>query len=212
MKKISFLMFVVILITLLAGCGGGGSSSSPGDGDKTVTNKEILALLDNYKTAVEAYDVNGMLKCLDNSGSFILTINEGSYTDYKDYNALKSELDADKDCQLAWRKSGTADPNGHNYKLELKLGTAVSNNETASGAVVKQTFEVWESSDEIKTPICTDSGTIVWTLAQITGEWKAMAMTINYAYSTSLAGPAKSAAVSINTSNDKRFGFGKVMF
>jgi hypothetical protein len=210
MKKVSFLMLVIILITLLTGCGGGSSSS--GDGDKSVTNKEILALLDNYKKAVEAYDVNGMLKCLDNSGSFILTINEGSYTDSKDYNTLKSELDADQDCQLAWRKSGTADPNGHNYQLELKLDTPVSNNETSSGAVVKQTFEVWESSDQIKTPICTDSGIIVWTLAQITGEWKATAMTINYTYSANLAGPAKSAAVSVKASNDKRFGFGKVVW
>jgi hypothetical protein len=207
-KKIGLLVVVMILIAGLAGCGGGGSST--GSGAKTVTTSGILTLLSNYETAVEAYDVDGMLDCLD-SGSFTLTINEGSYTNTKDYATLKSELEADETKQLAWRKSPTEDTNGHNYKLDLQLGTPTSDNETASGAMVSQSFEVWESSDEITTAIETDSGTIVWTLVYRSGEWQATAMTINYNTSTVSANLLKAAAVATSDSG-KRFGFGRMGF
>lgn len=207
MKKIGIFAVIVIFITCLAGCGGGGSN----DGEKAVTNPDILALFDKYEKAVEAYDVDKMLECLDSS-SFTLTINEGSYTDSKDYSTLKTQLEDDEDNQVAWRKDAgivTNGISGHNYKLDLVLGTAMSSNETSTGAVVKQTFEVWESSDEI-TAMKTDSGTIVWTLTQSSGEWKATVMTINYSTTTSAALVAKGLAV-IST-KDKGFGFSRVGF
>jgi hypothetical protein len=95
---------------------------------------------------------------------------------------LEAELEADEDNQLGWRKATgitTNDIDGHNYKLILNLGTAYSSNETSSGAIVKQTFQVLESSDEID-ETQTDSGTIVWTLVNSSGEWKTTAITINY--------------------------------
>jgi hypothetical protein len=204
-KKINIFVIIIILITCLAGCGG----SSTGGGEKAVTNSAILTLLSNYATAVDAYDVDGMLKCLDSS-SFKLTINEGSYTDTKDYNTLESELKSDKDGQLAWRKLSSEDPNGHNYKLVLSLGTAYSSNETSTGAVVKQAFEVWESSDEVNPAIKTDSGNIVWTLVQSSGEWRATAMTINYNVSTTAALAVKGLAVTNATV--RGFGYSRVVF
>jgi hypothetical protein len=151
-----------------------------------------------------------MLDCLDNS-SFVLTINEGSYTTTKDYATLKSELEADETKQLTWRKSPTEDTDGHNYKLDLQLGTPTSSNETASGAIVSQSFAVWESSDEITTALETDSGTIVWTLVYSSGEWQATAMTINYNTSPVSANLLKAAAVATGDAG-KRFGFGKLGF
>jgi hypothetical protein len=205
-KKMSLLTAIIILIALIPGCGGG--SSSGGGGDQTVTNSGILTLFSNYETAIEAYDVDKMLKCLDDSGNFTLTINEGSYSQTKDYVTLKTELESDKDCQIAWRKA-TDNPDGHNYKLDLKLGTPISNNETSSGAVVKQTFEVWESSDEVPN-MKTDSGNIVWTLVQSSGEWKAMAMTINY--STSKSAASVKAGLATTGYKGKGFGYSKMGF
>jgi hypothetical protein len=207
MRKILILAMVILSITCLAGCGGSGGSSS-GSGESEVTNTAILALLGKYETAVEAYDVTGMLDCLD-SGSFSLTINEGSYSNTKDYGTLITELESDKDCQRAWRKtSGEDAANGHSYKLDLVLGTPTSSNETSTGAVVKQTFQVWESSVEVTPAIETDSGNIVWTLVQNSGEWKATAMTINYDYSTSKSAASAKAGLADGGSNEKGFGFG----
>jgi hypothetical protein len=207
MKKVSLLVAVIILIASLSGCGGGGSSS--GSGAKTVTTEGILTLLSDYEKAVEAYEVKGMLKCLD-SGSFTLTINEGSYSYTKDYATLVKELEDDEKNQLMWRKDSTV-VGGHNYQLDLKLGTATSGNETSSGAIVSQSFEVWESSVEVNPAIRTDSGTIVWTLVYSSGEWQTTAMTINYNTSTAAASLVKSAAVA-TSSPEKRFGFGKMGF
>jgi hypothetical protein len=210
-KKIYMLAVAFGLITCLAGCGGGGGggSSSGGNGDQTVTNSGILTLLDNYRKAVDAYQVDGMLACLDKD-SFMLTINEGSYSDSKDYYTLKTELINDQTCQLAWRKTPTQDPNGHNYQLDLRLGTPVSSNETSTGAVVKQTFEVWESSDDINPAIKTDSGNIVWTLVQSSGVWQATAMIINYDTTQSAALVVKDLGA-INVAG-KGFGFSRVGF
>jgi hypothetical protein len=87
----------------------------------------------------------------------------------------------------------------------LVLGTPNSGNKTSSGAVVTQSFEVWESSDEIA-KIKTDSGTIVWTLVQSSGELKATAMTINYNIATSAS--VKAALIAGNK-KVKGFGFGR---
>jgi hypothetical protein len=206
-KTLNILIIAIILITGLSGCGGGSSSGS-GD-EKTVTTSGILTLLSSYETAVEAYDVDGMLDCLD-SGSFTLTIKEGRYTSTKDYATLKKELEDDENNQLMWRKDSTV-AGGHNYQLDLILGTPTSGNETSSGAIVKQNFEVWESSAEVTPAIRTDSGTIVWTLVYSSGEWQATALTINY--NTSITGSrlVKTAAAA-TSSQGKRFGFGKMGF
>lgn len=209
-KKIGLFIAVVVMITILSGCGGGGTP--PSGGDKTVTNPAILTLFDNYEAAVEAYLVNDMLECLDSS-SFKLTINEGSYTDTKEYAKLEKELteNGEETIQQMWRQS--PDDNGNGYVLDLVLGTPTSGNETSSGAIVKQTFEVYESATKPEiSKFKSDSGTIVWTLAQNTGEWKATAMTINFTYSANLSSMTKSAAVTIKDSKDNGFGFSKVGF
>jgi hypothetical protein len=206
-KKINTLIISLILITYLAGCGRG--SSSGGGGDKPVTNPAILTLLDNYKRAVEAYDVDGMLDCLDDSNGFSLTINEGSYTETKNYTQLEIELteDGEKDKQQNWRKS--PDDGGNGYVLDLVLGTPQSGNETSDGAIVKLTFEVYESATvPLISRFRSDSGNIVWTLAQNSGEWKAVKMVINYD-TTTASSLAKSAAIA-TISQDKGFGFGKM--
>lgn len=208
MKKISIFVVIVIFITCLAGCGGGGSN----DDERPVTNPGILGLLDKYEKAVEAYDVDKMLECLDSS-NFALTINEGSYNETKNYTQLETELreDNEEDTQRTWRKS--KDEGGNGYVLDLALGTPTSNNETSSGAIVKQTFEVYESAViPVISKFRSDSGTIVWTLAQNSGEWKATAMVINYTYSASLSSMTKPAAVAFKGSNDNGFGFGRVGF
>jgi hypothetical protein len=206
MKKTSLFAIIIILINCLAGCGGGSSS---GGSDKPVTNTDILTLLSNYAIAVDAYDVDGMLKCLDDSASFKLTINDGSFTDTKNYKTLKEELENDENSQLAWRKLPTEDPNGHSYKLKLILDIAYSSNETSTGAVVKQTFRVLESAKDIDERQ-TDSGNIVWTLVQSSGVWKATAMIINYDYSVSQSAALAVKGTAAMSFNGKGFGFGKV--
>ncbi|HBE77230.1 MAG TPA: hypothetical protein DDW65_05545, partial [Firmicutes bacterium] len=178
-NKISIFVVFIILITLVLGCGGG-SGSSGGSDDKVVTNPEINNLLKDFTDSVDAYIVDDMLEHLDDSASFTLTIHEGSYTDTKKYIRLKMELteNDEENVQQTWRESP---PDGNGYVLELILGTATSGNESPSGAVVKQTFEVYERAVSPEIPRTkTDSGSIVWTLAQTTGEWKATAMVINY--------------------------------
>jgi hypothetical protein len=204
-NKISILAVFIILITLFSGCGGGSGSS--GDGDKAVTNPEILSLLDDFAKVVDAYEVEGMLECLDDSDGFTLTIHEGSYTDTKNYTRLKTELteDDEQNIQQTWRKTPLDGGNG--YVLELIRGTATSGNESPSGAVVKQTFEVYESAVSPEIPRTkTDSGNMVWTLAKTTGEWKATAMVINY--NTSSVNSSTLVVKTDGFTKARGFGFG----
>jgi hypothetical protein len=61
------LMILIIIVTLLAGCGGGGSSSN-----YSGTKQGASELITAFESAVERYDVAGMMGCLSGS-DFSLT-------------------------------------------------------------------------------------------------------------------------------------------
>jgi len=196
-NKYYFLPVIIAIMFIIAGCGGGGGTAN--------NHPEIVQFLNNFKGAVEAYDVTKMLNCLTDTG-FQLTITEAGLSYNKNKDTLTTELNDDKDNQLAWRKSTTEDPvNGHGYVLELILNTPSYSNETGTGAIVSQSFAVYESATSPSIPrMKTDNGTITWQLAKISGTWKAVAMSIEY---QALSGSGLKLVGSIGGS--RGFGFAK---
>jgi hypothetical protein len=169
MKRVARFSIIGAAILALSACGGH-KSSSGGNGCDTVQK-----LLAKYEASVESYDVDGVADCLDSD--FSMTVKDGSLSAAKSRSELLSELESDKSEQLLWRKSSSE--GGHGYKLDLKLGTPAIVS-TSGGASVSQSFEVWESSSEIATPVETDSGTLAWSLSSSGGEWTATGMTLTF--------------------------------
>lgn len=172
-KKLWFFPFMIfiIIVTLLAGCGG------PSPNNYSATKQGAAQLITAFKSAVESYDVTGMLGCLSDS-DFSLKLLEAGLNDTKTYQELKDELEADESNQLAWRKP--VNEGGHAYVLNFVLGDVKYTNTTDFGTKANHTFEVWESASEIQPPVKTDYGTIFWTIIQSGGEWKATEMIIQY--------------------------------
>lgn len=197
-KKLYFFPIIILSLILITGCGGGGGSN---DAD----HPEIEQLLNKFENAVEAYRVsdingNGMLDCLSGT-NFTLRIEEAGLADDKTYDELKNELENDETNQTTWRKP--ASEGGRGYVLDLVLGTPSYSNATSSGAVVTQTFAVYESATGIPR-MKTDNGAITWQVAQISGTWKVVAMTIEY---QALSGSSLTVA-----STEKRSGLGFTTF
>ena len=164
----------VALVTV-SGCIGGGQAPPPID--EGAIKAAIGAVIDGFEDAVEAYDVDGMLACLSGAG-FKLTLQEAGQSYPKDFATLRSELEADEQNQLDCREP---EPQGYGYALDLVLGTQAFSNITATGAIVTQTHEVYESSSKLGIDrLKTDNGTITWHFAKISGAWKATAMTITF--------------------------------
>lgn len=169
-KKLNFFLVILIAIIAFAGCG-----SSPTNNDQV--KEEIKQLTIDFESAVEAYDVAGMLGCLSGDG-FTLTIQEAGHSyPPKAYDTLETELQNDETNQLEWRKP--VSEGGYAYVLDLVLGAPEFDNVTSTGGIVTRTFDVLESAAEIN-EIKTDNGVIIWEVAQNSGEWKATKMTIEY--------------------------------
>ena len=179
LKKIVFRLLIISLTTwALSGCGGGGGGGNTTPNNGPIQN-EIEQVITEFKEAVEAYDVDGMLAPLDES-NFELTIKEGNLSPYpKDYETLKKELEDDEQNQLAWRKSPEEDGDGHSYRLELELSNYKFANLTTTGGYVTCDFTVWESHSN-QTRIPTDNGTITLGMVKKVGEWKMQTMLIEF--------------------------------
>ena len=191
---------MALALVTVSGCIGGGEARPPVD--QEAIKAAIGTVIDGFEEAVEAYDVDGMLACLPGEG-FKLTLQEGGYSYTKDFATLESELAEDEENQLAWRKP--ADEGGWGYALDLVLGTQTFSNITATGAIVTQTHEVYESSTKLGIDrLKTDNGTITWHFAKISGEWKATAMTIAFEPVSMAAGTPRATS----TARRPCFGFG----
>ncbi len=206
MKRTILAVLLVIAVLTMAGCGGGGGgSSSPSS--YTTEKTEIEQTLSGFKTAVETYDVNGMLAVFGDPdpSAMVLTIQEGNISYKKSYSTLKKELEEDETNQLTWRKEPVQ--GGRGYKLDMVLGSYAYSNMSSSGGYASQTFEIWESSEN---PVIgrteTDSGTIIWSMVKTTGKWKAVSMTITFNSMTTSAQNSVKAALGATV---KGFRFGK---
>ncbi|MCR4402014.1 MAG: hypothetical protein NUW12_04415 [Firmicutes bacterium] len=200
-RRVLLLAVTALALVTVSGCIRGGQAPPPID--EEAIKAGIGAVIHDFEEAVEAYDVDGMLECLSGSG-FKLTLIEDGYSYDKDFATLQSELEADEQSQLAWREP---EPAGFGYALDLRLGTQVFSRVTATGAIVTQTHEVYESATALgispDSALLTDSGEITWHFAKISGEWKATAMTITFESGTKLRATARpSVPVS------RGFGFG----
>lgn len=197
-RRVLLLAITALALVTVSGCIGGGQAPPPVD--QGAIKAAIGAVIDGFEDAVEAYDVDGMLACLSGAG-FKLTLQEGGQSYTKDFARLESELVADERYQLQWRKPA---PEGYGYALDLVLGTQTFSNITATGAIVTQTHEVYESSTRLGIDrLKTDNGTITWHFAKISGEWKATAMTITFE-PVQMAG----AVARVQAAGSRGFGFG----
>ncbi|NLG80102.1 MAG: hypothetical protein GX492_09860 [Firmicutes bacterium] len=199
-RRVLLLAITALALVTVSGCIGGGGQAPPPI-DEGAIKAAIGEVIDGFEDAVEAYDVDGMLACLSGAG-FKLTLQEGGQSYTKDFAKLEGELRADEENQLNWRKP--ADQGGWGYALDLVLGTQTFSNITATGAIVTQTHEVYESSSKLGIDrLKTDNGTITWHFAKISGEWKATAMTITFE-SVQMEG----AIARVQAAETRGFGFG----
>lgn len=200
-RRVLLLAILALALVTVSGCIGAGLARPPVD--EEAIKAAIGTVIDGFEEAVEAYDVDGMLACLSGEG-FKLRLQEGGYSYTKDFATLESELAEDEENQLAWRKP--ADEGGWGYALDLVLGTQTFSNITATGAIVTQTHEVYESSTRLGIDrLKTDNGTITWHFAKISGEWKATSMTIAFEPVSSVVGAQVRAT---STAGRPCFGFG----
>lgn len=195
-----FLLCLLGLLLIISGCGGSG-----GGGNDTETKTAINNGINAFKTAVQNYNVDGMLAFL-NEASFTLTISENSASYNKTYATLENELVADEAKQLHWRKP-TAE-GGHSYVLTMVLGAITYSNLSATGGIATVPFTIKEQADGIGQMV-TDTGSIVYEMVKIQGEWLCQKMTINFdsqsaSQFSSQEGNSKG-ITGINTG----FGFGK---
>jgi hypothetical protein len=175
-----FLMISGVLLTV-TGCGGnkGGGESGGGTNDAEV-KQEITARIDSFKTAVEAYDVEGMLGFLHNTGSNeqLIIADEGLDSYSKDYATLETELREDEGKQRHWRKSP---PAGNGYTLTMKLGAIIFSDIKESGVIVVVPFEIIEAAED--PPIeatMTDHGHMTCEMVKIQGIWRCQKLVINF--------------------------------
>jgi hypothetical protein len=152
------------------------------------TEAGVAATITDFKAAVEAYNVSdedGIATYFMNQ-SDVLTISEAGQSYSKSLDQLRSELLADADNQAYWRAA-------HGYSLELQLGPPAFSRMSDSGAMVVQSFTVWEEAENpVHQRRVTDHGTIAWTWVKSAGVWKISSMTITFetsvAYRTAAAG------------------------
>ena len=126
LKRLFLLLGISGLLLMGTGCGGNNGGGGGGSTD-TAIKQAITSRINSFKTAVEAYDVAGMLDFLakETGAEKILTIVEEDVDSYdKDYTTLESELREDEGKQRHWRKSPAEGGNG--YTLTMELGTLPS--------------------------------------------------------------------------------------
>ncbi len=192
MKYIMYTLTGLIILLLLSGC----------DQVDLEERNDIIAVLDPFETAVESYDVEGMLSILDEN-QFALTIEEAGFSYDKQFNLLSTELSADEVEQLQWRKS--PQEGGHGYTLDMVMGTFTLSKMSGNGGIATQVFEVYESAEDPLIPqLKTDAGTITWEMVRGTGEWKVVSMVISFEGTTVMAGIANL------TAKPSGFGFGSL--
>ncbi len=191
MKRLLALLCLSGLVLMLAGCGGGG-----GGGDDAEIQEAIAARIHSFKTAVEAYDVDGMLAFLDEN-DFILTITENGSSYQKTYAVLAGELAADEAKQLHWR---AAVPDGHGYVLAMELGAVAFENLSAAGGMATVPFTIKEKAADIPEMV-TDTGSMVCEMASLAGVWRCQRLAIHF-------NPAK--ACTNRAAAPGGFGFGRL--
>ncbi|MEW5866413.1 MAG: hypothetical protein AB1774_06070 [Bacillota bacterium] len=189
-RRVMLLILTAIVLVTLSGCMGGG----PGIDTAAITTA-IGRVIDGFEADIEAYDIDetdGALSCLSGTG-FKLTLEEAGASYDKTYATLKQELEDDEENQLYWRTN-----NG--YRLDLRLGTRVFSNVSATGAVVTQRYSVAEWATRIPV-VVTDQGSITWQFANVSGAWKATAMWITFE-------PVQTRAAGIRAGGAAPTGFG----
>lgn len=178
-KQLVLFLGIFGLLLTMAGCGGESGGGGNGAGD-TEIKQAITVRINAFKTAVEAYDVEGMLDFLNNTDAADkVTIAEagiGSY--FKDYTTLKIELEEDRGKQIYWRQSP---PVGKGYTLTMKLETITYSNLNASGAYAVVPFTIIEAAQAPEIgPDETDRGNMVCEMVNFQGTWRCQKMTINF--------------------------------
>lgn len=202
MKRLTLLVLTIALSLTISGCFGGGSGGG-GIDDAEIQNA-IASRISSFVTAVEDYDVDGMLEFLD-EGSFSLTIAEGDDSYDKTYADLEAELEEDEAKQLHWRDA--VSEGGHGYVLTMESGTVTYANLSETGAIATLPFTIREQADdpEIEETV-TDTGSIICEVVKLQGQWLCRTMTITF--DTDLPRALYRAAAWPDSDDEVTVGFG----
>lgn len=143
--------------------------------------------------------------------NFNLTIIEGNSEYDKTYDELETELQEDEAKQLHWREA--VSEGGHGYVLTMELGTITNTNISETGAQATVPFTIKEQSEDPEIPeTTTDTGTIVFEIVKLQGQWLCRTMTITF--DTDLIRAAYRAAAGSDSGDDgaSGFAFGRFAF
>lgn len=213
-KQLVLFLGISGILLIMAGCGvkGGG-----GGLDDAKIKQAIDARVNSFKTAVEAYDVEGMLDFLEKTSSAEqLTIAEGKKLDHKypkTYETLKSELEQDERKQQYWRKPPLEGGNG--YTLNMELESITYNKLSAGGADAVVSFTIIEAAQEPSiNPETTDKGHMTCAMVKLQGTWRCHKMTIVFYGPDEISASSVLNSVSVasyqaasQTGNNKTKGF-----
>jgi hypothetical protein len=161
---------ILALLALGTGCG----LLGPGY-DKVAEETSISkAIFVDWKAALEAYNVSGMLAPIDETG-FTLNINDKGVPEAsKDFTRLKQELQANEANQLRMRVQD-------GYKMTITFTDPAINVPNYAEATVSAKFKTDESTTVISEgKILSESGTINMVLDHVPGKWLVRSMTINF--------------------------------
>lgn len=183
LKRLFLFLMIFGLFLTVTGCGGkkGGGGGGGSGIDEAGIKQAITARINSFKTAVEAYDVAGMLAFLEQETNLDkkLTIAEGENKYDKSYNKLKEELEEDKGKQQHWRKSPAEGGNG--YTLTMELGAITFSKIKESGAFATVPFTIIEAAENPAIgPEITDQGHMVCEMVKVQGVWRCQKLTINF--------------------------------
>ncbi len=205
LKRLFLLLGISGLLLMGTGCGGNNGGGGGGSTD-TAIKQAITSRINSFKTAVEAYDVAGMLGFLakETGAEKILTIVEEDVASYdKDYTTLESELREDEGKQRHWRKSPAEGGNG--YTLTMELGTITFSNIKESGAYAVVPFAIIEAAEKpLIKPQTTDEGRMVCTMVKNQGIWRCEKLTIYYNALMQSSSVGQSAALSVSGHGARR--------
>lgn len=182
LKRLLLFLGIFGLLLIATGCGDKKDGDGGGGGLKDTEIKQaITARIKSFRTAVEAYDVEGMLDFLHNTGSneqlIIAEGGVGAYSYNKDYATLENELRQDAGKQLHWRKSPAE--GGYGYTLTMELEEIIYNKLSAGGADAVVYFTIIEAAQEpFIEPTITDTGHMACEMVKLQGTWRCQKMTI----------------------------------
>lgn len=172
--KVTLFALLTLVVVFLSGCYKTSESTIE---DSVADRTVIYSTINSYVSALESYNMNGMLDFLYKEDFLLFITEEEPYAVHrKDYEKLKSELGSKEANQLRWRQQP---PRGYGYVLKMELADLVFSDEKATSVMVSTTFEIRERAAKLPEQV-TDRGSMQMHMVLRGNEWLCKEIKISY--------------------------------